>query len=135
VLAAWARTLTHFGATTAGDGTAAGDWPNALNFTWSGDRIGGALIDVTANTEGDDPYLYNAGKATLTAALVRAADQTGDPALRRMGADLTVFALAAAQDDLSPLGKIQGEYLARLPAAIARLSSSNANFYLPHIRR
>jgi hypothetical protein len=139
VIAAWARTLKTFGATASGDGTASGNWPNALYFTWSGNRIGGTVITVTANTSGGDPYLYNMGKATLTATLLRAADQTSEADLRKMGADLTALALTEAQNDLSPLGKIQGEYLARLPAAVARLSISNPNprapFYLPLILR
>ena len=124
VIAAWARTLVRFGATTAGDGTAGGKWPNALYFTWTGNRIGGALINVTANTTGDDHYLYNTGKSTLTAVLMRAANQTGDAALLQMGTDMTYFALAAAQSDFCPLNKLQGEYLARLHAAVARLNGN-----------
>jgi len=139
VIAAWARTLTTFGATVSGDGTASGAWPNALYFTWSGDRIGGAVITVTANTAGDDPYLYTMGKSTLTATVLRAADQTGAANLRQMGANLTLFALNAAQNDLSSLGKLQGEYWARLPAAVAHLSqpvpTPVAVIYLPHIQR
>jgi hypothetical protein len=124
VLAMWGRTLVRFGATVSGDGTANGRWPNQLDFTWSGGRIGGTLSSVDANTSGSDPYLYNTGKATLTAALVRAGQQANDVSLTRMGADLTQLALASAQgSDLGPLGKIQGEYLARLPAAVARSSA------------
>jgi hypothetical protein len=122
-IAAWARTLIAFGATTAGDGTAAGLWPNALNFTWEGARIGGTLITVTANTSYGDPYLWDTGKATLPATLLRAGDATGDSALVQMAADLTQLALAAALRDGSPLGKVQGLYLERLGPAVARLAA------------
>lgn len=127
VLAAWARTLERFGATVSGDGTAAGRWPNQLDFTWSGARIGGTLAGVAATPGGGDPDLYETGKATLTALLVRAGRQANDPALTRMGSDLTELALAAARGgDFGPLGKIQGEYLARLHAAVAGLSGPPA---------
>ncbi len=128
VLAAWARTLVDFGATAApgGNGSAAGPWPEALYFTWSGDRIGGTLDSVTANLGGSDPYLYDTGKACLTALLLRAAAQTGADALAQMGADLTHLALNAALDDGSPLGKVQGLYLSRLHAAVARLAAASS---------
>jgi hypothetical protein len=134
VLAAWARTLARFGPTTAGDGTAAGAWPNALTFTWAGPRIGGTLSTVISNTAGSDPYLWNTSKATLTGVLLRAADATGDAALRQMGADLTALALREAQTtDFAPLGKVQGEYLARLPIAVARLARPTS-ISLLHLR-
>jgi hypothetical protein len=123
VIAAWARTLVHFGATTAGDGTAGGRWPNALTFAWEGARIGGALITVTANTSIGDPYLWDTGKATLPATLLRAGDATDDPSLVQMAADLMQLALAAALRDGSPLGKVQGLYLERLGPAVARLAA------------
>jgi len=120
IIAAWARTLTTFGSTVSGNGTPGGDWPNALFFTWSGSRIGGTLISVSENTAGDDPYLWDTGKATLVAVLMRAADQTGNANLRQMGEAMTQYSLGSAQDNLSPLSKLQGEYLARLHAAVAR---------------
>ena len=125
MLAAWARTLVRFGATTAGDGTAAGRWPNALYFNWSGSRIGGNLVSVSANTSGDDPYLYETGKATLTGLLMRAGQQTGDAAVTQRGTDLIYLSLNSALSDDSPLGKIQGEYQARLHAAIARSNTGS----------
>jgi len=123
---AWARTLVDFGSTVAegGDGTAAGAWPNVLDFTWTGPRIGGSLESVAADPGGGDPVLWDTGKANLTALLVRAGEQSGDPALTQMGADLTQHTLDAALADGSPLGKPQGLYLARLHAAVARLSST-----------
>src|SRR6185369_2477837 len=95
--------------------------PNALFFTWSGSRIGGTLISVSENTtDENDPNLWDTGKATLVAVLMRAADQTGNASLRQMGEAMTQYSLASAQDNLSPLSKLQGEYLARLHAAVAR---------------
>jgi hypothetical protein len=139
VIAAWARTLTRFGSTVSGDGTASGNWPNALYFTWSGNRIGGTLTSVTANTSGDDPFLYTTGKAALTAEMMRAADQTGDATLRQMAIDLTALTLVAAQNDSTPLSKLQGEYLERLPAAVARIALASAalpyKLYLPLIAK
>ncbi len=136
VLASWARTLAGLGPTTApgGNGTAAGNWPNALFFTWSGPRIDGTLQSVTANLGGGDPLIYGTGKACLTAALVRAVDATGEADLLAMGEDLTRQAIADALAEVQPLGKIQGLYLARLHAAVARLTAppappSPASFY------
>jgi hypothetical protein len=130
VLAAWARTLVQFGSTVgAGNGTAGGNWPNFVTFTHTGARIGGPLTSVTADVDPDnngtpcdaaqDECLYNTGKSTLSAVLMRAADQTGDAAMRQMGQDFVTQALSNAQSDMSPLGKIIGEYLARLHAAVA----------------
>jgi uncharacterized repeat protein (TIGR01451 family) len=128
VLAAWARTLARFGSTVAagGNGTAGGAWPNALYFSWSGPRIGGTLVNVTANTSGGDPFLYDTGKACLTAALVRAAEQTADAQLRQMGSDLTRLTINSAQADGSPLGKVMGESLSRLHAAVGRLVATSS---------
>ena len=125
VIAAWARTLVHFGATVSGDGTANGYWPNALYFTWTGNRIGGTLTSVSPNTSVGDPYLWDTGKACLTALLVRAGDQTNDSSLRDMGQALTIRSLSASQYEMGPLGKVQGLYLSRLHAAVARLASTS----------
>lgn len=121
---AFARSLAQFASSVAagGDSTAAGVWPNTMQFTFAGSRVGGTLSSVVAETGGSDPTLYDSGKATLTAAIVRSADDTGDAALRTLGHDLVTHSLAAAQYESSPLGKIQGVYLSRLPSAVARLS-------------
>ena len=73
VINAWARTLVDFGSRTAGDGTAAGTWPNALQVRYSGARIGGRLESVTASSAGGDTILWNTGKANLTATILRCA--------------------------------------------------------------
>ncbi len=119
----WARTLADFGSTAApgGNGTSTGDWPNALFFTWTGSRIGGTLVGTAANTGGGDPLLYPSGKATLAAAMARAADATGDAALSTLAGDLTRQAIAQATAETLPLGKANGIYLSRLHSAVARL--------------
>ncbi len=133
VLTAWARTLFQFGSTVGGgDGTAGGNWPNFVRVVHSGARIGGPLVSVSANVDPDqngipcdaaqDECLYTTGKSTLSAVMMRAAAQTGDANLLQMGADFATQALSNAQTDISPLGKIIGEYLARLHAAVARLA-------------
>jgi len=127
ILEAWARTLDQFGSTVAagGDGTAAGTWPNALFFTFTGSRIGGTLTGVTPNQGGSDPNLYDTGKSVLTATVARAADSSGEPSLAALELDLAQFAWNATLLDQSPLGKQEAEYLIRLPSAIARLSLVN----------
>lgn len=128
ILIAWANTLVDFGSTLdpggdgwlPGDGTADGSWPNILLFSWEGDRIGGTLTDVWVELEGDDPHLYDTGKSTVTAVLLRAGQLSGDERLIAMGCDTIRFSLEAAQIEFTPMGKIQGEYLSRMPMAIAR---------------
>jgi hypothetical protein len=128
ILAAWARTLNQFGSRVAmgGDGTAAGTWPNALFFTFTGNRIGGALTSVTANEGGGDPDLYDTGKAALTAVVARAADFTGESGLASLELDLARYAWNASLNDPTPLGKQEAEYLIRLPSAIARISQGGS---------
>jgi hypothetical protein len=146
VEAAWARTLlATAGLVPWGNRTAAGAWPDSLRFSFGGARVGGALtglaswVDLDGDGDGSpcelcqddggacfDLCLYPTGKATLAAAVMRAADSTGDPALRVLGEDLTRYALAAAQADLQPLDKLTGEYLSRLHAAVARLATAAA---------
>lgn len=133
ILIAWANTLVDFGATldpgTDGwppaDGTVQGSWPNALTFTWQGERIGGTLVDVQANLAGDDPHIYNAGKSTMTALLMRAGQLSGDTRILEMAQALVRFSISAAAQEFMPLGKVQGEFLARLPMAVARMANSS----------
>jgi hypothetical protein len=124
VIAAWARTLNRFGSRAAvgGDGTAAGTWPNALFFTFTGNRIGGTLTNVAPNQGGGDPSLYDTGKAALTATITRAADSTGDAELGAISLDLARYAWNAAEADPDVLGKSEGEFFSRQPSAIARIS-------------
>jgi len=116
VLLRLARTLEHFAQRTSPP------WPNQLDVTGSGPRIGGSIVSVRATPGGSDPLLYDTGKAALTGPLARAAVQNSDPALLALARELTRLAIAASLADNSPLGKSQGEYLARLHAAVANLS-------------
>lgn len=129
VVADWGRTLARTASLPPGDGTAAGTWPNTLDFTWSGARLGGSISGVAPGWSPGampmpcfDDCLYDTGKAFMAAALARAADFSGDPALRAAADDLVRHALARAAAADLPLGKQGGEFLVRLPSAIARLS-------------
>jgi hypothetical protein len=129
ILSAWGRTLTYLApfAAPESDGTAQGQWPNYLQFTWTGSRIGGQLLDTTGfYNPVADPYLWNSGKSAISANVSRAADWLGDPAVRRMAEDLASLALNAAwnQGQPPPLGKEQGLTLSRLSAAVARLNAA-----------
>lgn len=114
VLAALARTVVEINAGQFGGGTPAGKWPRDLVYTWTGSRIGGALTGVEPKNE-----LYDTEKAGTLALLVRAGRQTGDPVLIEAGDELIQFILAKEKGDVLPLGKIQGQYLTRLHAAVA----------------
>ena len=95
-------------------------WPNSLDVTWTGPRIGGTVVSVAATPGGGDPFLYDTGRSTLAGPLALAA--RFDPSLASFARDLTRFAIEASLADPSPLGKLQGEYLARLHAAVAELA-------------
>ncbi|MBA4372408.1 MAG: hypothetical protein C0402_06050 [Thermodesulfovibrio sp.] len=123
LLVSWARTLNDFGPTLIGDGSAYGQWPNEVEFTWTGDRINGTLTGVSQYFSGADAILWDTGKATLTATFLRAADQTGDQRLRQMGFDLTQLAIQSALANMLPLGKEQGLYLSRLHSAVSCLNN------------
>lgn len=110
-ITSFARTLTRLGPLS-------GDWPNQLDVTWSGNT----LISMRPSPGGGDPLLYDTGKSTLAGPAAAAAAFTGDPALRALATQLATFAIRASLADGSPLGKLQGEYLARLHAAIAMLA-------------
>ncbi len=114
VIAAYARSIERY--------APARSWPNSFDVTWSGPRLGGTLIAVDATPGGSDPFLYDTGRSTLAGPLAAAAALTGDPALQAFAREATRFAIAASIADGSPLGKLQGEYLARLHAAVAMLA-------------
>ncbi len=120
IITNWGRTLTRFG----GGGspvTAEGTWPNGLRFRYSGERIGGTLEQVEGDRSGSDPTLYVAGKADLLAVLARAADWSKDTDIKNLASNMTQFVLRNLGN--YPLGKEQGLMLARLPVAVARLTS------------
>lgn len=140
---AWARSLRQIGgATPLSTGTPAGPWPNAVSFTFSGARVGGALTNLGAghlDADGDgipcelcdddgdadpgtcaDVCLYDEGKSALGAVLARAADRAGDGALGGLARQFAVFGLGALGPDPQPLNKKTGIGLSRLHAAVAR---------------
>jgi len=67
--------------------------------------------------------LMNGPISPSTALLVRAGQQTGDKELLKAGEEMVRFALSASRGEQVPLGKLQGQYLSRLHAAVARLAS------------
>lgn len=115
VIAALARTMARFGPPNG--------WPNQLDVTWSGPRVGGSILAVRANGDGSDPLLYDTGKAALAGLLAAA---SSDPSIRPVALEMTRLAIDASLADGSPLGKIQAEYLARLHAAVAALAGPPA---------
>lgn len=127
ILSAWGRSLTYLMPHLApeGNGTAQGQWPNWIQFTYTGDRLGGSVQFMTNYfVDGVDNFLWDSGKACLCAVTSRAADFTGDAAIRQLASDLAQLSLRAAwnQGTPPPLGKEQGLYLSRLHPAIHRLS-------------
>jgi hypothetical protein len=117
VLAALARTIAEIEPKVKGDGSLDGHWPLKLVVTWSGERIGGRLTTV----RGEDRDLYGPEKSTLAALVAQAGASTGDRGLQKAGADLVDFTFRAAAADHLPLGKLDGQYLSRLHAAVASL--------------
>lgn len=113
VLVRLARTLATYAPNTNPP------WPNSLDVTWTGPRIGGSVVSVRATQGGSDPVLYDTGLATLAGPMAYAA--RFDPSLLPLARELTRNAIAASLADPSPLGKSQGEILARLHAAVAHL--------------
>jgi hypothetical protein len=131
VMADWGRTLARAATIAPGNGSAAGIWPNTLAFAWSGARIGGLISGLAPGWSPGpmpspcfDACLYDTGKSFTAAALARAADLTGDPALRSLADDFVRHGLARVAVADPPLGKQGGLFMARLPSAVARLSQS-----------
>jgi len=120
IMAAVARTLRDIEPSVMGDGSVGGDWPKNLQYTWQGSRIGATLSLVVAN----DRPIYTPEKTSVTALFLRAGEQTGDAVLTNKGKDMVQFALSAAINERAPLGKLQGQYLSRLHAAVARLTNN-----------
>jgi hypothetical protein len=119
VLAALARTMADLVPRVGGRLAGLREpWPQDLTYTWEGDRIGGRLGSLTG--KGRD--LYGPEKASMAALLVRAGQDSGDREVLAAGRDMVRYILSAARDEQVPLGKLQGQYLTRLHAAVARLA-------------
>ncbi len=129
-IGSFARSLRQIANTPPGNGTASGIWPNAVNFAFTGNRVGGDLTELSPEwSPGSMPMpcldscLYPEGKAILSATLMRAANESGDPALRSLGLALMDQALDELTPAATPLGKSQGEYLGRLASGLAYVVS------------
>jgi titin len=114
-----ARTIDELESTVSGDGTLLCEWPKTLTYTYSGARLGGTLVSTAV---GDRP-IYDTEKSALAALMARSAAHTGSDRLLRRAKELTALGLSDAGGSTAPLGKIQGQYLARLHAAVAQLAA------------
>lgn len=119
-----ANTLNDFGPTVSGNGTAAGLWPNAFGFVYSGNNIGGNLNSVTGAQAGD-PQMWDADKGSLGAAIMRGASVSTDrQSFVPISTDVTTYTInSALTNSTMPLGKKAGEYLSRLPQAVYWLTT------------
>jgi hypothetical protein len=70
-----------------------------------------------------DRPLYGPEQSAQVALLVRAGQLTGDRELVDAGWKMVEVTLAGSTKDQAPLGKLQGQYLTRLHAAVARLAN------------
>jgi hypothetical protein len=121
VLAALARSLVELNPEGPKAAVAA-SWPRLLAITSSGPRIGGTLLKA----EPRDRELYNPEKYGCVALLLRAGRQARDPALTEAGREMVATILRQARGDVLPLGKIQGQTLTRLHAAVALAAAGAA---------
>jgi hypothetical protein len=119
ILSAVARTLKDIEPTVIGDGTVNGDWPKNLQYTYLNARIGGVLSLVVDN----DRPIFTPEKTSVTSLFLRAGELTNDSAMTAKGTEMVQFTLGAATNENAPLGKLQGQYLSRLHAAVARLTN------------
>jgi hypothetical protein len=122
VLVALARTLVDLEAHAldkkGGRGGIKDPWPQNLDLAWEGSRTGGRLVRLTPKNRD----LFGPEKAGMAALLVRAGRATGDRELIAAGEEMVRFALAASRGEGVPLGKLQGQYLSRVHAAVAGLA-------------
>ena len=105
------------------------EWPRQLNVAFQGNRLG----EVTPVGR----PLYGPERSGTAALLVRAGQISGDKELLEAGREIVEFALAEAARDRAPLGKLNGQYLSRLHAAVARLANGppQADFLQPGAAR
>ena len=118
VIEALARTVAVLG--PGGETRPDAPWPRLIAIAWSGPRVGGTFTTA----EPKDRELYNPEKFGTVALLVRAGRQSRDPELIQAG-DRMVQAILHQKGEVLPLGKIEGQTLTRLHAAVA-LSAAGA---------
>jgi hypothetical protein len=121
VISSIARTYRDLEPVAMGDGTVSGFWARLLQYTWTGNRLGGALGAVVES----DRELYDPEKTGAAEVLIRAGQQDGDATLVDYGRKLTVFMIGSAQKEQAPLGKLMGQDLTRLHPAVALLANGN----------
>jgi hypothetical protein len=119
VLTAVARTLKDIEPTVQGDGTPSGIWPRNIEYAYSGERVGGTLVSTAPN----DRPIYTPEKVSVMALFLRTGELSGDAAMRAKGEEMAKIALGAAAGEGAPLGKVQGQLLGRLHAAVARITN------------
>jgi hypothetical protein len=122
IMAAVARTLRDIEPSVTGDGTVNSDWPKNLQYSYTDSRIGGVLSLVVDN----DRPIFTPEKTSVTSLFLRVGELTGDATMTAKGKDMVQFTLDAAAGENAPLGKLQGQYLSRLHAAVARLTNQMA---------
>jgi hypothetical protein len=127
VIANVAHTFKDIEPAVIGDGTVSGLWARLLQYTWTGDRVGGTLTSVV----GADRELYNPEKVGASELMVRAGQAEGDAALVDFGRQLTVFTISSAQGEQAPLGKLEGQDMTRLHTAVALLTQDGSTPTLP----
>jgi hypothetical protein len=123
VIANVARTFKDIEPAVIGDGTISGLWARLLQYTWTGNRLGGTLTNVV----GADRELYNPEKVGATALLIRAGQAEGNAALIDFGRQLTLFTIVSAMAEQAPLGKLEGQDMTRLHDAVALLTQGGSN--------
>ncbi len=98
-------------------------WPRLHVIAASGPRLGGTLLKVEPKP--GDRDLYDPEKYCTVALLLRAGRQTGDPALIEAGRQM-VGRILGQRGNVLPLGKIQGQTLTHLHAAVALAAQTEA---------
>lgn len=91
--------------------------PQHLVYRFQGPRIGGRLLEV----QGKGRELFFPEKAGMAALLARAGRATGDKELLKASRELVETVFDTSRSENVPLGKLQGQYLARLHAAVGAL--------------
>ncbi|MFL6291097.1 MAG: fibronectin type III domain-containing protein, partial [Thermoanaerobaculia bacterium] len=103
--------------------TPGGDWPRNIEYAYSGERVGGTLVSTAPN----DRPIYTPEKVSVTALFLRTAELAGDATLRARGEEMVQVALSAAAGEGAPLGKLEGQLLGRLHAAVARVANQGGS--------
>ncbi len=109
----------------SGNGSVSGSWTTVEDVTWSGDRIGGSIVSVQAETDpsiAPEPRLWLTGKAALCAFLARAGDLSGDAGISSTASDLALYVLQTTVTTNMYWGKEAGLTWTRLHPAIARIT-------------